>query len=113
MPKSLKDSVLPNTVNENENKLEEASSLKSVSQLTKPVLLPEMNLPIRSTGEFRFSQKSFNSPCKTACSEEDQGTRKDTSPTSQEGEEYFQAFQPNPILLMKQLSCQELDFLSF
>ena len=88
-------------------------------QLTKPVQLPEMNvlmpkaITIRSSDEFQFPLKSLSIRCEASCSEEDPGSRKDTSLTCQEGEEYFQAFQPNPLLLMKQLSCQELDFLSF
>ena len=116
---SLKNSVILNTVNENENKIGEVSSLKTMSQLTKPAQLPEMNVPmpkaitIRSSSELQFPLQSLSSPCNTSCSEEDPGSRKDTSPTCKEGEEYFQAFQPNPLLLMKQLSCQELDFLSF
>ena len=86
-----------------------------MSQLTKPLQLPEMNvqmpkaITIRSSSEFQSS----SSPCNTSCSWEEPGSRKDTSPTWQEEEEYFQAFQPNPPMLRKQLSCQELDFLSF
>ena len=114
---SLKNIVFLNTVNENEDKSEEDSSLKSGSQFTNPVPLQEMNLPIpgtiRTSSEFQFPQKSFSSPCNTSCSGEDPRSRKNTSPTWQEEEEYFQAFQPNPPVLRKQLSCQELDFLSF
>ena len=113
----LKDSVFLNKVNENENKIEEDSSLKSVCQLTKTVPSLEINLPIpdatRSSSECQVLQKSFTDICNASCSLEDSESRKDTSPSWQEEDEYFQTFQPNPLLLMKQLSCQELDFLSF